>query len=293
MNRTVFTPFFFVAILVLVVGLACGIDFGTATPVPPVSQASPQSEQVKPSEAPSVPTIASTSAPASPFYKEEFNTDVLSSWTQFYIKGMDNADTSKGSVSVADGKLVFNLNGEQLYSYLIYNGATYTDVRLEVSADNRGKNNNNVSLICRYSEEGWYEFSIANNGLYWIYAYDATGAVHKGYNRLANGGSTKIKTGRDTNVYAIVCSGDTLSLYINGEETNVFTDRTYQLGNGKVGVSVSSFNTLPIDVEFEYFDIQKPCACFVISRFCPAGFPAGLLFLIFLYVVNGFLLLTD
>ena len=258
MNRTVFTPFFFVAILVLVVGLACGIDFGTATPVPPVSQASPQSEQVKPSEAPSVPTIASTSAPASPFYKEEFNTDVLSSWTQFYIKGMDNADTSKGSVSVADGKLVFNLNGEQLYSYLIYNGATYTDVRLEVSADNRGKNNNNVSLICRYSEEGWYEFSIANNGLYWIYAYDATGAVHKGYNRLANGGSTKIKTGRDTNVYAIVCSGDTLSLYINGEETNVFTDRTYQLGNGKVGVSVSSFNTLPIDVEFEYFDIQKP-----------------------------------
>jgi len=57
------------------------------------------------------------------------------------------------------------------------------------AADNAGKNNNNVSLVCRYddTDETWYEFSIANNGLYWIYAYD------DGYNLIANGGSNLIR----------------------------------------------------------------------------------------------------
>jgi len=32
-----------------------------------------------------------------------------------------------------------------------------------------GTNNNNISLSVRYSDEGWYEFNIANNGLYDIF----------------------------------------------------------------------------------------------------------------------------
>lgn len=265
----VLRPFLLIASFILIVGLACSINLTDepAQPAQPEQPAQPsQPEQPaqpveQPTDAPAPTEVSPTEAPAassSPFFREEFDIDVLSSWTQFYFKGNDSADESKGSVKIEGGKLVFNLDSKELYSYLIFDGQTYEDVRVEVSAENRGKNNNNVSLICRYSDEGWYEFSIANNGLYWIYAYDLSGIVRKGYNQLANGGSTKIKQGRETNVYAIVCSGEKLTLYINGEETNVFTDRKFKFGEGKVGVNVSSFNVTPIIVEFDYVDILEP-----------------------------------
>ncbi len=265
-------PFALIASFVLIIGLACSIDLtGTPTeaPVQPPANTEAPVQQPANTEAPvqqpanteaptAEPTAEAPTAPANPFFTEEFDSGDLSQWTQFYIKGSDSADESKGSVAAANGVLNFKLDSVDLYSYLIYDGATYKDVKLEVSATNRGKNNNNISLICRYSDSGWYEFSIANNGLYWIYAYDSTGVVSKGYNQLTNGGSTKIKQGKDTNVYAISCQGDVLRLYINGNETAKWTDRQFKLPDGKVGINVSSANVTPIIVDIEYFKIEQP-----------------------------------
>lgn len=262
-------PFALIASFVLMIGLACSIDLtGPAATEAPVQQPATDVPAPQPvnTEAPTAAAVnteaptaeAPTAAPANPFFTEEFDSGDLSQWTQFYIKGSDSADESKGSVTAANGVLDFKLDSVDLYSYLIYDGSTYKDVKLEVSATNRGKNNNNISLICRYSDSGWYEFSIANNGLYWIYAYDSTGVVSKGYNQLTNGGSTKIKQGKDTNVYAISCQGDVLRLYINGNETAKWTDRQFKLPDGKVGINVSSVNVTPIIVDIEYFKIEQP-----------------------------------
>ena len=98
----------------------------------------------------------------------------------------------------------FDINGNDIYSYFAYDPWRYEDVRLDARAENRGKNNNNVSLICRGSDEGWYEFSIANNGLWWIYAYDGNDGS---YSQLANGGSNAIRMGKDINEYTIFCVG--------------------------------------------------------------------------------------
>jgi hypothetical protein len=270
MKYSILKPFLFVATLVLIVGLACGIDFGTKTPEPapqPIIQ--PTSAPIQqPTSAPlQQPTqqeivqptaIPPTVAPASPFFKEEFNTDVLGDWTNFVTADDPKSSKSNAKVTIENGKLVFTIEDTYLYSYLIYDKQTYDDVRVEVSAENRGKNNNNVSLLCRYSEDGWYEFNIASNGLFNILAYDAKGVVHKGYNALVTDGSNAIKMGKETNVYIAVCSGKNLKLYINGEESASFTDNKYGFSDGNVGVSVSSFNVYPIIVELEYFDIQEP-----------------------------------
>lgn len=267
MKRKILHPFLFVAVLVLTVGLACSI-FNSATPVepasPPVIQPTqqnpplqqPTQQQVLPTEPP--PPTATFPPPPSPFFKEEFDTDVLGDWTNFIFTGDTKSDKSKAKYSIENGKLVFDLTDNYLYSYLIYDKQTYEDVRVEVSAANRGKNNNNVSLICRYSEDGWYEFNIASNGLFNIFAYDATGAVHKGYNAIFTSGSNAIKIGKETNVYVVVCSGKNLSLFINGEESAKVTESKYGFSDGKVGISISSFNVYPIIVDLEYFDIQQP-----------------------------------
>jgi hypothetical protein len=127
---------------------------------------------------------------------------------------------------------------------------------LTVVAENRGYNNNNVSLICRYDpDEGWYEFNIANSGLYDILFYDLKDPHYK---QIADGGSTAIHSGKEVNTYMAVCSGKTLRLYINGEEVRKLDETRYALKEGQVGVSVSSFNVYPIEVDIQSITIDYP-----------------------------------
>ena len=127
------------------------------------------------------------------------------------------------------------------------------DVRVDTIASNLGRNNNNVSLLCRYSDAGWYEFNIANNGEYTILYYDAN---INDYRLLFSGGSTLIKMGKDVNEYTAICQGEKLTLGINGVEVRTVSDKN--LKSGYAGLSVSSFNVTPIDVEFDYFVLSVP-----------------------------------
>jgi S1-C subfamily serine protease len=189
------------------------------------------------------------------YFKDEFEGDI-SNYTYFEWHELGTTKTDNSVIpTTKDGYLVFNLTKANKWVYVTYNPYKYTDVRLDVKADNRGKNTNNVSLICRYSDEGWYEFNIANNGLYWIYAYIRSDGS---YNRLYNGGSNLIKQGKDVNEYTLICNGDDITVGVNGVEVKTITDTKYRLRDGKVGLGVSSFNVLPILVNIDYFQVSQP-----------------------------------
>ena len=262
-----FRPLAFFVVFVLLFSLACNaLSGGGDTPSqpqqePPV-QVVPTKEPVQeptkePAPEPTNPPAPTVAAPppapasveASAFFTEEFDGD-LSNWTYWVSSGNENGV----ELNADNASLDILLSSKNTSVYVFYDPYIYEDVVLEVQADNAGKNNNNVSLVCRYddTDETWYEFSIANNGLYWIYAYD------DGYNLIANGGSNLIKTGRDTNIYTAGCIGDVLSLFINGQEVRTFQDTTYRLKEGQVGLNVTSFDVLPIEVDFEYFTIAEP-----------------------------------
>jgi len=183
------------------------------------------------------------------YYVEEFDPDsnTVASWSWF----LTNGDDSGFDIYTDSGKLVFDITGKNIYSYFVYDPWYYDDVRVDTIAENRGMNNNNVSLICRGTDTGWYEFSIANNGLWWIYAYDGT------YNMLANGGSTAVNMGKGVNEYTILCYGNTLSLYINGTEIHTLRENKYVYREGQIGIGVSSFDSLPIIVEFDWVGISE------------------------------------
>lgn len=259
-----FKPFIFLTSFVLIVGLACGMG-GSDTPVPqPPTQAQ---QQDPPTQAPpptEPPTAASqpTQPPVSQareFFIEEFDSPLSSDWTPFTVTGSNSSDPDKVTVEAEDGKLKWDFESEQVYYYLFYNAFEYEDVTVKVIADNRGRNNNSVSLICRYDpDEGWYEFNIANNGLYDILYAEVTDNGDISYNLITNGGSNSIKTGKDVNEYSITCEGDKLTLEINGDEVNSITERTYALRSGQVGVSVSAFDILPIQIEMDWFEISEP-----------------------------------
>jgi len=161
-------------------------------------------------------------------------------------------------VGTEDERLVFNLESEGQWPYATYNAFEYEDVRIDVVAENRGVNNNNVSLICRHTDAGWYEFNIANNGLYWVYYAEMLDNGKIVYHELNNGGSNKIKMGKEQNEYSIICQGTNLSLYINGNETKSFSESRFAIRSGKIGVGVASFATLPVNVEIHSVTISQP-----------------------------------
>jgi hypothetical protein len=136
----------------------------------------------------------------------------------------------------------------------MYTPYEYDDVSIKLNAENRGRNNNNVSLVCRMSSDGnqWYEFSVESGGLWYLYAVDEK------YNIVANGGTNALKQGREINEYGMTCEGDEITLTINGEEVRKVTDNTYGFNDGLVGFNISSLNVLPITVAVNWFEISQP-----------------------------------
>jgi len=242
-------PFFFLFVILAMVSLACGIDLGTDTPAAPVEPVEQPSEP-EPTEE---PTEAATVPAAADYFTDEFDGDPTN-WSYFVTKNKSNADDSNVAPFTDGGFFIFDI-GKNLNVYATYDPYLYTDVQIDVSVENRGNNNNNINLICRYSEAGWYEIAIANNGLYWFWAFDTN---ISNYTQLANGGSNKIKQGKDTNLYTMICNDNNISLLINGFETKVFTDTKLGFGEGQVGVGLSSFDPTPVEVGFDWITISEP-----------------------------------
>jgi hypothetical protein len=241
--------------------IACISSSGSASPSAATSAPSPQTTTASPQ-----PTAQPT---ASKYFQEDFNSSLSSDWSQFVINASKrtkggNPVLVKGNfgnmtVGVKDGFLVFDLESQGQWIYAIYGAQEYDDVRLDVSAENRGNNDNNISLICRYSpDQGWYEFNIANSGLYDIYYAQVEPDNTVIYSKIADGGYNKIKQGKDTNQIGISCASHTLTLFINGFQVNQVDDNQYVLKSGKVGVSVSSFEDPPAIVGFDWVKVSQP-----------------------------------
>ena len=61
--------------------------------------------------------------------------------------------------SFEPGKLIIQLlklDSRLARYYMINDVFTYSDVTVEAVVTNRGNNTNGVSLVCRYSDIGWY-----------------------------------------------------------------------------------------------------------------------------------------
>ncbi|HWS23437.1 MAG TPA: trypsin-like peptidase domain-containing protein [Anaerolineales bacterium] len=199
---------------------------------------------------------ADTSGVAPDFYLEEFDGDVSNySYFEFHelIDGKEpNPDFAP---TIEDGFINFTLNETDKYVYVYYAPYYYQDVAIGLKAVNKGANSIMTSLMCRYSDVGWYELSIQNDGLYYIYAYIFS---DNSYYNIYNGGSTNINQGKSTNEYAFICEGNELTFFANGNIVKTVTDTTHNLPEGSVGFGVSSLSAIPVNVDVEYFEIVQP-----------------------------------
>jgi hypothetical protein len=258
-----FRQIFFFTSLLLVVGLACSLTGGGSTPTQPEQPQQPVQQPTNPpapvvTEAPptEAPVVAPpTEAPVvSKFFTEEFDQDPGSDWA-IDILG-PGADAHKDTVKVDfnDGVMRVELPEQDLYYYYTYSGFSYDNVRVDLRADNRGVNSNNISLTCRVSAEGWYEWSVGSDGLWYLYA------VTDKYNDIASGGTTFLKLGKEVNEFTLICNDKKISMFVNGQEIkqSPVTDNKFVLREGSVGFNISSISKVPVIVEVQWFKISEP-----------------------------------
>ncbi|HSG41787.1 MAG TPA: hypothetical protein VLA72_01415 [Anaerolineales bacterium] len=267
-----FRPLIFFVILLLIVGMACNAVTGDGGDAPqsqpdeppapaqqdpepdaPPPTEEPAPEPTEPAQDPTEPAPELTEAPVvSKFFVEEFESGFLEANWDFFTLG--DGEESNLVIEQEDDHLLFDLGDENLYVYYLYIGDVYDDVDIKLNAENRGRNNNNVSLICDFDADAgeWYEFSVESGGLWYLYAFQG------GYNVIDNGGTNALKQGKEVNEYGMTCDGNEITMTVNGDTIKTVTDNTYNLGEGLVGFNISSLNVLPITVEVNWFEISEP-----------------------------------
>lgn len=137
--------------------------------------------------------------------------------------------------------------------YLVYDAFLPADVRVDSFVELvQGTNKNNISLICRASDEGWYEFSMHTGGYWYIWKYEGGE-----YTELKRGASRAINMQKATNELTATCIGTELTFYVNGTELGSVRDNRFK-DDGQVGVSVSTFDIPEVGVEFDWFTASVP-----------------------------------
>lgn len=135
----------------------------------------------------------------------------------------------------------------------IYFPRENADVRVEANVFNVGKNTvNNISVICRYSQEGFYMFSLMSGGKWYIWKYTAG----KSFKKLTDGGLQHFDY-YSPHTIAGTCIGDVLTLYVDGVQPKnaQITERTFREGGVGLGVYSGNGN---VQIEIEDFTVSIP-----------------------------------
>ncbi len=205
-----------------------------------------------PTKAPAGLVDRSASQPGELYFSETFET--MDGWSAFPMQG----DPDGWGYQIFDNRLRAEIQTQDTWAYYLFEGGgDFQDVRIDITVENRASNTNFVGMICRYSDQGWYEANILNTGEYAIFYGGPSGLEAT----MHTGGSFQIKTGRSINSYALICQGETLTLLINGAEEFSMPLRAGSYGyldGGIVGFSVSTTNVIPVVVDFLQYDLSVP-----------------------------------
>jgi len=195
------------------------------------------------------------------FFRDEFEGALdEENWTteySFYVdEGVGEGDeeaTPIYSIQQERGVLKFQLESPWLYIYHTYTPHKYQNVRIDLEIENKGVTTNNISLFCRNTDYGWYEFIATSGGYYSIMRY-----YEDGNEELAAGGIRSIKFGdKKKNVFSAICKGKTLTYIVNDIEITKVTDEEIP-DEGYAGINVSAEEVLPVYVEINWLEFSEP-----------------------------------
>ena len=198
---------------------------------------------------------SSTSSNAPEFFYDELDGPLSDLWVDqvYYYTDQDDPNAEpQYTIEQERGSLKFLLESPWQYVYYLYTPHTYENVRIDYEVENKGVNSNNVGLVCRYTDYGYYEFIATSGGYYSIMRY-----YEDGNKELAAGGIKSIRFGREKkNQFTAVCDEEYLTFIVNDVEiAHVHDD---EISEGLAGINVSAEDVVPVQIEINWIQISEP-----------------------------------
>ena len=189
----------------------------------------------------------STPEPFPQFFTEQFDSESP------YWEFLQTGGASLVAPTFSNGLLRIDLSTTDTWMIGIHDANTYENVfvRATTSVSPTGS----AGLICRYSEDGWYEFNIATDGAYslllgqWL----SDGVVK--YIPIVNDVSNKLAELTNTQI-GMFCQDNFVQMYANETMISRVEVTNYGLTEGKVGISAASFTEAPASVLFDQVQVS-------------------------------------
>ena len=225
-----------------------------AVPPMPIPFDQTQGKPASPTPEPTASqTPEPTLTPLPRFFTNQFDSS-LAGWVI-----LQAGNEAVPNITTENGTLRFQMDTPFTWLYALYAPEDYTNVHIETEYVNSALTPASMGLICRYSDtEGWFEYNVSTDGAYNVLygSWLATGIAD--YLPVIDGLSREVKQSGEMQHIGLTCSGTILRLFINGTLIRSVDVSSYDLTEGKVGLTASSFESVPIIAVFDSVTITEP-----------------------------------
>ena len=235
--------------------VACQPAVATPTSTLPATATIPPSQTpIPPSDTPAPsPTVEITPTSLPRLFTNEFDS-ALTGWTI-----LQTGNEAAPVVQAENSNLMLQMDSPFVWAYAIYDVQSYDNIRVDARFTNQAGSPASVGLLCRYSEtEGWLEYNVSTDGTYSLLYGNWLASGIADYLPIMDGSSNLIQPSGATQEIGMVCSGTTASLLVNQTVVRNVDVSRFERTNGKIGITVSSFENTPVIAAFDWVRVSEP-----------------------------------
>jgi hypothetical protein len=223
--------------------IASPLPTATIPPTPIPAAATPQ------------PTLTPefTPTPFPRFFTDEFDV-ALADWD---ILQAGNEATP--TIKTENSNFILQMDSPYTWVYAVYGAQDYGDIRIDAQFTNQAGSPASIGLVCRYSEsDGWFEYNVSTDGTYNVLYGQWLANGIADYLLILSASSNTIQPTGASQEIGLICSATTLSLLIDQNIIRNVDVSRYELTQGKIGVTASSFENTPVIAAFNWVKVSEP-----------------------------------
>jgi hypothetical protein len=238
----------------LIVITACR-PVATPTPIAPLFPTAtipPTADPVTDTPQPA-PTLELTSTPLARLFTNEFDSS-LAGWVI-----LQAGSEATPNIKNENSNLILQMDSPYTWVYAVYGAQDYENIRIDAKFANQGGSPAAIGLICRYSDtDGWLEYNVSTDGTYNVLYGKWLSNGIADYLPILSASSSAIQPSGTPQEIGLLCSDTTLSLFVDQNLIRRVDVTSYKLATGKVGITASSFENIPVIAAFDWVKVSEP-----------------------------------
>ncbi len=228
-----------------------------ATPTPAASlfpTATLLPTSIPPTDMPApTPTLEPSPTPFPQFFTNEFDSS-LAGWVI-----LQAGNDSVPNIRTENSRLFLQMDAPYTWVYALYGPQDYDNIRVDTKFVNNAMSPASIGLICNYSDtDGWLEYNVSTDGTYNVLFGKWLSNGVADYLPVLNGSSNQVQQSGAEQQIGMTCSNGNLGLYINEALIRNVDVSHYELASGKVGVTASSYENIPVVASFDWVKVSEP-----------------------------------